>query len=103
MWGINNECNSPICWVPNADHGVQTARGNLLTIEGYGIDLTEVTLKSSKALALGYAPYLGGRVVAAAHDQISVYLQASNTGTVADKNMLADAFLHIPNAQRGIA
>jgi hypothetical protein len=58
--------------------------------------------ESAQAFALADAPDFGGCIIGTGHDQVTVDLKAADTGLVADEDVLAYAFLEIPNAKGSI-
>lgn len=90
--------NVPIVWIPYSDTCVQAACRDFLPIKGNRVDLAEVPCEGTQALALGYTPNLRCCVVAARHDNITVYLEAPYASLVANQNVLAQTFLEVPNA-----
>jgi hypothetical protein len=88
----------PIVWIPYADTGVQTACRNLFPVERDRVNLAKVPGERAQALAFGYAPDLRSRVVAARHNDIAVYLEASDASLMTNEYMLAQTLLQVPDA-----
>ena len=65
---------SPVVRIPDPDARVQTTRGDAYAVKYNGVDLAEVALQCSEALAGRDTPYLSGCVVAAGDDQITMDL-----------------------------
>ena len=64
----------PVLWIPDSHAGVQTTSSNPLPIKSDGIDLTEMTLQCTQTLAGPNIPKLGGRVIAARDDKVTMDL-----------------------------
>jgi hypothetical protein len=57
----------------------------------------------AQAFTLRNAPNLGRCVVAPGHDNVSVYLKASDTGLMANEDVFALALLKVPYPESSVA
>lgn len=89
--------------IPDPDARVQTPSGDLVAVEGNGVDLAEMAGQSPQASAFGNAPDPCGRVVATRNDKVSMNTKTSHTSLVSDKDILAHAGFDIPDSQGGIS
>ena len=64
----------PVLWVPDPHAGIQTTSSYPLPIKSNGIDLTEMTLQGTQTLAGPDVPKLGGCVIAARDDKVTMDL-----------------------------